>query len=121
MAEITIEQLKELKAQNKFTPKAKKEEQLTTMFMPMNTNGTSILEINTRQKFLDMSIQIWREWKIYKVMAIALGLATIYLLFVNIWLASIVGAATGWYFGEYVRRDFRIEKQLKRRDLYELG
>ncbi|VVB70138.1 Uncharacterised protein [uncultured archaeon] len=121
MTEVSLNELKELKQQSKFTTKKKSEEQLTTMFMPMNTNGVSLLEINTRQKFLDQSITGWREWKIYKVMALALAITAVYLLFVNVWLAAAAGGAAGWYFGEYIRRDFLINRMLKGRDLYELG
>lgn len=122
MTEVTLTQLKQLKDKNSFNPKATKpEDKLTTMFMPMNTNGTSILEIKTRQSFLDHSITLWREWKIYKVMALGLALVTIYLFFVNIWFATAAGAASGWCFAQYVAKELQIARQLRNRDLYELG
>ncbi len=120
---VSVGELRSLKAsgQLKDAPLAATPAELTNMLMPIKTNENHVLEIMTRQSFLDSNIKLWREWHLYRAGAIVLAVAALYLLTVNVLLSVVAAGLSAYVYGLYYHRDFIIQHPLKKRDLYEVG
>ena len=100
----------------------KPEEDVVVMpaFVPAQMKkGEGILEVTTRQKYLNEGYTDWINWHTYRVMGIAAAIAALFLVGINLWLAAGAGAAAGHFYSEHARIARKIAvNYTKRRLLY---
>ncbi len=122
---VNVQELRDMQSSGKLGDKnAKKPEELQQfpMFVPVNTQGISVFNMTTRQKFLDRYLMVWRQWHAFRAYAIGLAIVTVYFLFTSQWyFAALTGLGAGWYYGMFVNRVGGINRVLKGRSLYEVG
>lgn len=89
------------------------------MFLPTETFGRNVVNVQTRQSFLSPNIGWWVRWRITRFAAIAAAIVAVLLLPVNGILAAFAGLAAGYLYGQHVWADFYINRMLKSRRLLE--
>ncbi len=89
------------------------------MFLPTETFGRNIVNVQTRQAFLSPNIGWWVRWRVTRFAAVAAAILAILLLAVNGVLAAAAGLAAGYLYGQHLWADFYINNMLKSRRLLE--
>ncbi len=92
----------------------------TQMFLPVASEGQSVIKVTTRQSFLNNGISAWRSWQLTRVGAAVAGAGAVWLFFAGQPILAGAGAlVAGWLYGQHVRVGFFITKLLKKRYLLE--
>ena len=89
------------------------------MFLPTETFGRNVVNVQTRQSFLTPNIGWWVRWRVTRFAAIAAAVLAVLLLFVNGILAALAGLAAGYLYGQHIWADFYVNNMLKSRRLLE--
>ncbi len=89
------------------------------MFLPTRTFGRNVVQVITRQSFMDTNIQWWVKWRVMLVLSLLSAAAAVALVFVNGYLATLAGLVAGWAYGQYVWAGFYVNNLLKNRRLLE--
>lgn len=119
ISHMGFKDLKELKkagvikepTEQKFTP--------VPMFLPTDTQGRSVANVITRESFILTNLGMWLQWRVFRVAAVILGIASVLLLAYNFIIATVVGALAGWCYGMFIWRNFYVTRLLGRRRLLE--
>jgi len=115
----------ELKGFGKASSKAEthqKNYQVYPMFLPADITvkkGQGVVQVVTRQKFMDESIGTWIKYNSFRGLTAIAGIAAILLLPVNWILSAIAGMLAGYFYSQYNWHDFIINDRLKKRWLLE--
>ncbi|MFH0713501.1 MAG: hypothetical protein V1722_02880 [Candidatus Micrarchaeota archaeon] len=102
---------------------AKKEEDPVVVmptFVPAQMDkNSSMLNVTTRQNFINGGISTWMTWHASRVFGILCAVAALFLLSVNLWLAAGAAVLAGHFYSEHVKVSKYIERNLtKRKILY---
>ena len=90
------------------------------MFVPTQMKpGDGVLEVTTRQKFVNEGINVWIEWHSNRVLAIISAVAALLLISVHLWLAAGAAVLAGYFYSMHLKVAHRIKLFYKtRRMLY---
>ena len=97
----------------------KKDWAYSTVWMPVQTEGKSVVNVQTRQEFLDKQLKDWRTIQISRVAAIILGVAALFFLGFNAIVSAALGLAAGWFWGQYAKTAFYFEEVNRKREILE--
>ncbi|MFH0836427.1 MAG: hypothetical protein V1834_04675 [Candidatus Micrarchaeota archaeon] len=89
------------------------------MFLPVDTDGSTVVNVTTRQSFLNHEIGNWKTIHLTRMGGIVLGIAALILYGYNVYLAAVAALAAGYLVGIYARKSFFFYKVLARRELLE--
>lgn len=91
----------------------------TTMFVPVATEGKAVINVTKRQDFLTTGIGTWREYHFFRAAAISGAILSVFLLFTNPLFSAAIAMGAAWSYGEYLKKDFTVNKLYKTRYLLE--
>ena len=91
----------------------------STVWLPVQTEGKAVVNVSTRQEFMDKQLKDWRFIQISRVGAIVLGVGALYFLSSSILVSGALGLAAGWLWGNYVRTAFFFEYVNRSREILE--
>ena len=100
-------------------PAGVKQWNYSPVWVPVLTDGKAVVNVITRQEFMDKQLGDWRLIQITRVGAILLGVAALYFLGSNVLVAAALGLAAGWAWGLYVRTNYFFETVNKSREILE--
>ena len=117
---LTPTQMAKMKIGSVKKETAKVEEEVVVMpaFVPAQMKpGDGILEVTTRQKYLNEGYTDWINWHAYRVLGIFFAVAAIFLIGIHLWLATGAGILAGHFYSEHARIARKITVNYSRRRL----
>ncbi len=79
--------------------------------------GEGVLEVTTRQRFINEGIKTWLEWHYTRAFAILFAVAALFALQINLFLSIAFGALAGLSYGHHWKAARRINVFYTRRRL----
>ncbi len=121
MTSLSPSQMAKMKiglVEKKAAPKPEEDVVVMPAFVPTKMNkGEGILEVTTRQKYLNEGYADWINWHLYRIIGIGSAVAALFLIGINLWLAAGAGAIAGHFYSEHVRIAKKIAVNYSRRRL----
>lgn len=88
------------------------------MFVPSEMKpGDGVLQVTTRQNFVNEGIGVWIDWHKDRIFAIMFAVAALFLLSVHLWLAAGAGLLAGYFYSDHLKVAHRIQLFYKTRRL----
>ena len=91
----------------------------STVWMPVQTEGRSVVKVQTRQEYIDKQLKDWRTIQISRVIALGLGIGALFFLSFNAFVSAALGLGAGWFWGDYVKTAFYFEEVNRKREILE--
>ena len=91
----------------------------STVWLPVQTEGKAVVNVITRQEYMDKQLKDWRLIQITRVGAIILGIGALFFLVSNILVSVVLGLGAGWFWGNYVKTAFFFEHVNRKREILE--
>lgn len=89
------------------------------MFVPTKTNGLNVIDVSTRQMYLDRTIGWWTSYHITRALAVFIGTLALIFVFTNVLVAAILALVAGFFYGWHMMRNYDIDELVKKRYLLE--
>ncbi|MBI4406365.1 hypothetical protein HY571_00440, partial [Candidatus Micrarchaeota archaeon] len=106
------------KPQEKKDEKPADEPVVMPAFVPARMKpGEGLLEVTTRQRFINDGIKTWLEWHYTRAFAILFAVAALFALQINLFLSIALGAIAGFSYGHHWKAARRINIFYTRRRL----
>ena len=100
------------------TPKAAEDVVVMPAFVPAQMKpGDGVMEVTTRQKYLNEGYTDWINWHAFRVFGILFAVAALFLLSINLWLSAGAGVLAGHFYSEHARIAKKIAVNYTRRRL----
>ncbi len=97
----------------------KKKWNYVPMFMPTDTGGHNVAHVITRQSFLNDAIGKWRNWHVFRAIAVFCFVLSILAISFNVILGAVIALIGGYFGGRYVWEDYYISYMYRNRMLME--
>ncbi len=117
---LLVSELKKLNIgkEKKEQPKPADDVVVMPTFVPARMKpGEGVLEVTTRQRFLNDGYATWINWHATRVLAILFAVAALFLLAINLWVAAGAGIAAGYFYSDHARTARKISIMYTRRRL----
>jgi hypothetical protein len=89
----------------------------TSSFLPTDTGDHAMLEVMTRQSFLDFVFRFWFNEKKFKVFALIASGLTLVTFSINPLISGVFAMASGYYFMKHAHMNFIMDNLVKKRTL----
>ncbi len=89
------------------------------MFVPTNTNGYSVIDVSTRQTYLDLTIDWWTTFHLTRAASVFAGTLALIFAFSNVLVAAVLALVAGFFYGWHMMRTHDINELVKNRYLLE--
>ena len=91
----------------------------SSVWLPVQTEGKSVMSVTNRQSFMDRELGNWRTIQVSRVAAILFGVGALYFLPSNLLFSAALALAAGWAWGLYTKKAFFFEKINRKREILE--
>ncbi len=115
----TVASLKKMSKQGKFTPAKPSAFNYQPLFLPVATEGHAIMKVTARHEFINNNVKEWRLFHTTRAISIIAAIGTLVLFPISPYASAASAITAGWYYGEFLKKDFNINKQLRERDMIE--
>lgn len=115
----TISQIKGMVAERKAGQPQERKFDYHQLFLPVATEGKPVMKVTARHDFINGNLKIWREFHINRAATVAAAIGVILLLPISVYASAASAIGAGWFYGEYLKKNFHINKMLKARYMLE--
>ena len=89
----------------------------TSAFLPTELNNNAMLEVQSRQSFLDQIFGFWFNEKKFKAFAIMAAVLAVYTFFIHPIISGFFAMVAGFYYMKNAHMNFVLENMVKKRTL----